>query len=62
MIGFSGLQALEVVNDLTDEVEINLFEGPEGLINFAFPVKFDEHLSRSRPGCRLREDLISSGL
>jgi hypothetical protein len=46
-----------MINDLTDHIQIDLFEGPERLINFAFPVKFDEHLSLPRPGRQVREDL-----
>ena len=57
MGGVSRLLGLKMINDLMNNLQINLFEGPEGLINFAFPIKFDEHLSLPRSGRRIWEEL-----
>jgi hypothetical protein len=57
MRGVRRLLRLKMLNDLMQNLQINLFEGPERLINFALPKKFDEHLSLSRPGGRIREEL-----
>jgi hypothetical protein len=40
-----------MINDLMNDLQIKLLEGPDSLINFAFSKKFDEHFSLSRP-CR----------
>jgi hypothetical protein len=34
-----------MINDPVNDLQINPFEGPERLINFALPKKFNEHLS-----------------
>jgi hypothetical protein len=46
-----------MINDLMNNLQINLFEGPERLINFALPKKFDERLSWPWPGRRIWEKL-----
>jgi hypothetical protein len=46
-----------MINDLTNNLQIDLFKGPDSLINFALSKKFDEHLSLARPGRRIREEL-----
>ena len=51
------LLALKMVNHLMSNLEINSLEGPDSLINFALPKKFDERLSLLRPGRRVREEL-----
>jgi hypothetical protein len=44
-----------MANDLMHNLQIKLVEGSDSLINFAFPKKFDEHLSLPRPGRRIWE-------
>jgi hypothetical protein len=46
-----------MVNDLVDNLQIKLLEGPDSLINFALSKKFDERLSLTRPGSRIWEEL-----
>jgi hypothetical protein len=46
-----------MLNDAMDNLQINPFEGPDSLINFALPIKLDEHLSLPRPGRRIWEEL-----
>ena len=45
-----------MINDLMNNLQISLFEGADSLINFAFSVKFDEHLLLRRLGRRVREE------
>jgi hypothetical protein len=45
-----------MINDSTNNLQINLFEGPDSLINLALSKKFDEHLSLSRSGRRIWEE------
>jgi hypothetical protein len=53
----SRLPGLKMTNDLINNLQISLFKGPESFINFALPVKFDEHLSLPRSGRRIWEEL-----
>jgi hypothetical protein len=46
-----------MINDPVNNLQIKLFEGPHRLINFALSKKFDEHLSLSRSGRRIWEEL-----
>ena len=46
-----------MINDLLNNLQISLSEDPEGFINFALPIQFDEHLSLSRSGRRICEQL-----
>jgi len=46
-----------MIDDLINKLQIDAVEGPERLINFALPIKFDEHLSLSRSARRIREEL-----
>jgi hypothetical protein len=46
-----------MINDLTNNFQINPFECPDSLINFALPKKFDEPLPLVRSLCRLRKEL-----
>ena len=46
-----------MVNHLMNNLQIILLEGPDSLINFALPKKFDEHLSLPRSGRRIWEEL-----
>jgi hypothetical protein len=32
-----------MINDLRDNLQINLFEGADGFINFSLPIIFDGH-------------------
>jgi hypothetical protein len=57
MSGVSRFHSPEMIYDLMNNLQIKLFEGPEGFINFALPIKFDEHLSLSRSGRRIWEEL-----
>ena len=57
MRGVSGLLALKLLDHSMDNLQIILLEGPDSLINFALAKKFDEHLSLSRPGRRVRKEL-----
>jgi hypothetical protein len=57
MSGVSRLHILKMIYDLMNDVQIDLSEGPEGFVNFALPIKFDEHLSLSRSGRRIWEQL-----
>ena len=57
MGGVSRLHGLKMIYDLMNDLQIDLFEGPDGFINFALPIKFDEHLSLSRSGRRIWEEL-----
>ena len=51
-----GLAGLKMISDLMNNFQISLFEGPKRLINFAFPIMFDEHLLLPRPARRVREE------
>ena len=42
-----------MLNDAMNNLQINLFKGPDSLINFALPIKFDEHLSLPWPVRRI---------
>ena len=57
MSGFGRLPGLEMINDPVNNLQINLFEGPQRLINFALPVNIDEHLPLPRSGCRIWKEL-----
>src|SRR6201981_662020 len=46
-----------MINHPMNNLQINLFEGPQCLINFALPVIFDERLSLPRSGCRIWKEL-----
>ena len=46
-----------MINNLTNNLQINLFEGPDSLINLALPIMFDQRLSLPRPGCRIWKKL-----
>ena len=48
---------LKMINDSVNNLQIKLLEGPDSLINFALPKKFDEHLSLPRSGRRIWEEL-----
>jgi hypothetical protein len=37
-----------MINDPVDNLQIDLFEGPDSLINFALSKKFDERLPLTR--------------
>jgi hypothetical protein len=51
------LPGLKMINDPVNNLQINLFEGPDSLINFALSAEFDEHLSLPRPFRRIWEEL-----
>ena len=55
LAGAGRFLAIEMVKNLMNNLHIDLFEGPERLLNFARSVNFDEHLSRARSGVRIRE-------
>ena len=57
----SRLPGLKMTNDLLNNLQISLFEGPEGFINFALSKKFDEHLSLPLSRCRGEKSSMSSG-
>jgi hypothetical protein len=40
-----------MINDLLNNLQISLLEGPERLVNLAFSIDFDKDFSLSRP-CR----------
>ena len=46
-----------MMNDLVNNLQIKLLEGPDSLIDFALSKKFDEHLLLPGPGPRGREEL-----
>jgi hypothetical protein len=46
-----------MVNDLMNNLQVDLFEGPDTFIDLAFPKKLNEHLSLSRPSLRIWEKL-----
>jgi len=46
-----------MVSDPVNNLQIKLLEGPDSLINFALPKKFNEHLSLPRPSRRIWEEL-----
>src|SRR5215471_721942 len=46
-----------MINDPVSNLQIELLEAPDSLINFALSKKFDEHLSLSRSGRRIWEEL-----
>jgi hypothetical protein len=45
-----------MINDPMNNFQIDLLEGPDSLVNFGLPKKFDEHLSLPRSGRRIREE------
>ena len=45
MAGISRLLGHKMVSDLMNNLEVNLFDGPDSLISVALPKSFDEHLS-----------------
>jgi len=49
--------SLKMINDPVNNLQINLFEGSDSLVNFALPIKFDEHLSLPRSGRLIRKKL-----
>jgi len=51
-----------MINDPVNNLQIKLLEGPDSLINFALPKKFDQHLSLPRPGRRIWEQLEYQGI
>jgi hypothetical protein len=51
------LLGLKRLNDAMDYLQIDLFEGPDSVINFALPKKFNEHLSLPWPVRRIWEEL-----
>src|SRR5262245_38335254 len=46
-----------MIDDLVDNLQIKLLEGPHSLINFALSEKFDQHLSLPRSARRIWEKL-----
>jgi len=46
-----------MINDPVNNLQIKLLEGPDSLINFAFPKKFDKHLLLPWPLHRIWEEL-----
>jgi hypothetical protein len=46
-----------MINNPVNNLQIKLLEGPDSLINLALSKKFDEHLSLSRSGRRIWEEL-----
>jgi hypothetical protein len=46
-----------MINDPMNNLQIKLFEGPDSLVNFILPKKFDEHLSLPRSGRLIRKKL-----
>jgi hypothetical protein len=44
-----------MINNLLNNLQIDLFKGPEGFINFALSAEFDEHLVLPRSGHRIRD-------
>jgi hypothetical protein len=54
----AGILGFKMINDLMNNLQINLFEGPDSVINFALPKKFNEHLSLPRSGRRIRKKLL----
>ena len=57
MSGFGRLPGLKMINHPMNNLQINLFEGPQRLINFALPINIDEHLPLPRSGCRIWKQL-----
>src|SRR6266481_5445934 len=57
MRGVSRLLGLKMLDHLMNNLQINLFEGPDSVINFALPKKFNEHLSLPRSLRRIRKEL-----
>ena len=62
MSGVSRLHIPKVIYNLMDNLQIGLFEGPDGFINFTFPIIFDEHFSLTRSGRRIWEQLEQQGV
>jgi len=46
-----------MINNPMNNLQIKLSEGPDSLVNFVLPKKFDEHLSLPRSGCLIRKKL-----
>jgi hypothetical protein len=44
-LNLSRLPGLKIVNDPMNNLQINLFEGPDSVIDFALPKKLNERLS-----------------
>ena len=57
MRGVGRLPGLKMIDDPMNNLQINLFEGPQRLIDLALPVIFDERLSLPRSGCRIWKEL-----
>jgi hypothetical protein len=53
----AGILAFKMINDPMNNLQIKLFEGPDSLVNFGLPKKFDEHLSLPRSLRRIRKEL-----
>jgi hypothetical protein len=51
----SRLAGLKMINDPVNYLQINLFKGPDSLVNFGLPKEFDEDLLLPRPSRRNRE-------
>jgi hypothetical protein len=51
------LLGFKMLNDAMNNLEINLLEGPDSVVNFPRPIKFDEHLSLP-PGSNLATTLV----
>jgi hypothetical protein len=51
------LLSLKMLNDAMNDLQIDLFEGPDSVSNFALPKKFNKHLSLPRPVRRIWEEL-----
>jgi hypothetical protein len=47
-----------MINNLLNNLQIDLFKGPEGFINLALSAEFDEHLLLPRPGRPIWEELV----
>ena len=52
------IPGLEMLNDAMNNLQIDLFKGPEGFINFALSAEFDEHLLLPWPGRPIWEELV----
>jgi hypothetical protein len=49
---------LKMINDPVNNLQIKLLKRPDSLIDFALSKRFDEHLSLSRSGRRIWEELV----
>jgi hypothetical protein len=50
------IPSAQAIDHLVNDLEINLFEGPKCLIDFAFSIQFDENLPLPRSARRIREE------